>query len=223
MKKRVLVVSVHPDDETLGCGGTLLKHRDNGDELSWLIVTKASSKLGFSEEFLVEREIQVKKVSEKFKFENVYKLGYYTTKLHTMDFSELILNISNVINDIRPQIIYINNKSDIHTDHQVVAKAMMSCTKSFRYPFIERILMYECISETEMAPPFIENIFIPNVYSDISDFIEKKLEIMSIYKSEVQESPLPRSLDNIKALARYRGASCGEKYAEAFMIVREKF
>ncbi len=84
--------------------------------------------------------------------------------------------------------------------------------------------MYECISETEIAPPFPENIFLPNVYSDISDYIDKKLEIMTIYESEVQNPPMPRSLENIKALARFRGgASCGVDYAEAFMLVRERF
>lgn len=83
--------------------------------------------------------------------------------------------------------------------------------------------MYECISETEMAPGFPENIFIPNVYSDITDYINEKIEIMKIYESELQIPPLPRSLDNIASLARFRGASCGVEYAEAFMLVRERF
>ena len=121
-----------------------------------------------------------------------------------MDISDLIKNISNIITHIRPEIIYMNNRGDIHTDHQVAAKAIMSCVKSFRYPFIKRILMYECISETEMAPGFPENIFIPNVYSDITDYINEKIEIMKIYESELQIPPLPRSLDNIASLARFR-------------------
>jgi len=220
--KKVLVVAVHPDDETLGCGGTLLKHKNNGDEVSWLIVTEGSKELGFSDEFLNKRELQIKEVRKRYAFKNVYELGYLTTRLHTIDFSELIGSISEVINKVKPDIIYMNNRSDIHTDHQVIAKAMMSCTKSFRYPFIKKVLMYECISETEIAPNLPENIFIPNVYSEINEVIDEKLEIMDIYESEVQESPMPRSLDNIKALARYRGATCGEHYAEAFMLVREK-
>lgn len=220
---KVLVVSVHPDDETLGCGGTLLKHIENNDETYWMIITKADVFIGFSEEFIKERKNQIDIVSKMYNFKKVFNLGFLTTKLHLLDFNELISSISLVINDVKPDIVYMNNRSDIHTDHQVAAKAIISCTKSFRYPFIKKILMYECISETEMAPPFMENIFVPNVYSDISKYIDKKLEIMKVYTSEVQKAPLPRSIENIKALATYRGASCGCNYAEAFMLVREKF
>ena len=83
--------------------------------------------------------------------------------------------------------------------------------------------MYECLSETEVMPPLPEYIFIPNVYSDISNFMDKKIEIMKIYESELQESPLPRSVEVIKALAQFRGASVGVKYAEAFMLLRDIF
>ena len=177
---KVLVISVHPDDETLGCGGTILKHKKNGDELYWLIITKADEKLGFSREFIDKRKSEIKNVAQRYGFINIFELGYLTTKLHLVDISDLIKNISNIITHIRPEIIYMNNRGDIHTDHQVAAKAIMSCVKSFRYPFIKRILMYECISETEMAPGFPENIFIPNVYSDITDYINEKIEIMKI-------------------------------------------
>ncbi len=220
---KILVISVHPDDETLGCGGTILKHKDNGDEIYWLILTKADKSVEFTEEFVAKRKMEIKIVSNQYGFKQTINLGFITTKLHQVDFNNLIDIISATIKDIKPQIIYMNNRSDIHTDHQVAAKAILSCTKSFRYPFIEKILMYECISETEMAAPLPENMFIPNVYSDISNYIEKKMDIMKIYKSEVQNPPMPRSLENIRALARYRGASCGVDYAEAFMLVRERF
>lgn len=220
---KVLVISVHPDDETLGCGGTILKHKDNNDEIYWLILTRPDRVIGFSEEFIMRRETEIETVSKKYGFNKVFKLDFFTTKMHEIDFSILIDNISKVINEIQPQVIYMNNRTDIHTDHQIAAKAILSCTKSFRYPFIKKILMYECISETEMAPPFPENIFIPNVYSDISNYIDKKIEIMKIYESEIQNPPLPRSEKNIRALARFRGASCGVDYAEAFMLVRERF
>lgn len=219
----VLVISVHPDDETLGCGGTILKHTKTGDEVYWMILTKAHESLGFSGDFLKKREKEMETISKKYGFKEVIQLKLLTTKLHVIDFSVLIEKISRVINRIKPEIIYMNNRSDVHSDHQVAARAIMSCTKSFRYPFIKKVLMYECISETEIAPALPENIFIPNVYSDITDYLDKKLEIMKIYESEVQEPPLPRSLDNIKSLARYRGASSGCNYAEAFMLVREVF
>lgn len=220
---KVMVISVHPDDETLGCGGTILKHSANGDEVYWLILTKAHESLGFDKEFLNNRENQIKEVSKRYGFKKVIQTEFLTTKLHTIDFSVFIERISEVINKIKPEAVYMNNRSDIHSDHQVAAKAIMSCTKSFRYPFIKRILMYECISETEISPALPENIFIPNVYSDITDYIDNKIEIMKIYESEIQEPPMPRSLDNIRSLARFRGASSGCNYAEAFMLIREVF
>jgi LmbE family N-acetylglucosaminyl deacetylase len=220
---KVLVISVHPDDETLGCGGTILKHKSKNDDIYWLILTEASAALGYSQEFLAKRAGQIKNISQEYQFTKTYNLGFPTTRLHTLDFSELITKISSVIQEVKPEIIYTVNRSDIHTDHQVAAKAIMSCTKSFRNPFIKRILMYECISETEMAPPLPENTFVAHVYSDISDFLERKIEIMKKYESELQEPPLPRSIDNIRALARFRGATVSVQYAEAFMLLRETF
>ena len=113
------------------------------------------------------------------------------------------------------------NHSDVHTDHQITFKAAYSCTKNFRYPFIKKILMYETLSETEFAPTLLENTFIPNVFMDITKYFEKKLKIFRIYKSEVMEEPLPRSLKVIEAFNKYRGSQIGEKYAEAFVLLKE--
>lgn len=220
---KVLVISVHPDDETLGCGGTILKHNAIGDEVFWLILTKVDYSVGFNQEFINKREVEIKQVAQLFGFEEAFHLDFITTKLHLFDFTSLIEKISEIIKKVRPEIIYMNNRSDIHTDHQIAAKAILSCTKSFRTPFIRRILMYECLSETEYAPPLAENIFAPNIFSDITNYLERKIEIMQIYQSEVHSPPLPRSIENIRALARFRGASCGVDYAEAFMLIKERF
>ena len=220
---RVLVVSVHPDDETLGCGGTLLKHQAQGDDIFWLIITDVVIELGYSQAFIEKRKDEIQEVSKEYGFQATFNLSFPTTKLHIIDFSELIEAISSVVNDIKPQTIYTVNRSDIHTDHQISAKAVISSTKSFRNPFIKRILMYECISETEVVPPLPENVFIPHIYSDISDFMGKKIEIMKIYESEIQDTPLPRSIDNIRALAKFRGSTVAVEYAEAFMIIKDMF
>lgn len=220
---KVLVVSVHPDDETLGCGGTLLKHKKQGDELFWLIVTDVTEKQGYTQEYIVKRKKQIEEVSKKYLFKKTSNFKFQSTKLHLVDFSEIIEQISSVVQEIQPEVIYTVNRSDIHTDHQIAARAVISSTKSFRNQCIKRILMYECVSETEMAPPFPENVFVPHVYSDISEFIEQKIEIMKLYESELQAPPFPRSVENIRALARYRGSSISVQYAESFMLCREIF
>lgn len=218
---KVLVICPHPDDETLGAGGMILKLREKNNSIYWLIITEMNEKLGFPKEKILSRQREIKKVTKMYGFGDVFKLKLPTTRLDTIPMADLVSKISDCIRKIRPEVIFMNNKSDIHTDHKITFQAVVSATKSFKANFIKRMLMYETISETDIAPPLIENTFLPNVFVNISDYIEEKLEIMSIYKSEIMKYPLSRSLDSIKALARFRGSQIGVEYAEAFMLMRE--
>ena len=217
--KKILFVSVHPDDETLGCGGTILKHKDIGDEIYWLIITNISEKEGWNPEKVAGRQREIAEVAKVYGFEKIFKLDFPTTKLDEVPMSELIGKISQVINEVEPHTIYMQNRSDVHTDHQISFKAVWSCTKNFRYPFIKRILMYETLSETEYAPALMENVFTPNVFVDISVYFEKKIEIMKIFETEIMEEYLPRSISSIETIARFRGSRINVKYAEAFSIL----
>ena len=217
--KKVIVISAHPDDEILGAGGTLIRHRDNGDEIHWLIATNVFESQGFSEERIRSRQHEIYEVASKLKM-HVHKLEYPTMGLSSRDLLTMVPKISKIFNAIEPEIIYIMNRSDAHSDHRILFDAVMACTKSFRYPSLREILMYECISETEFAPALPENVFLPNCYIDISETLNQKIELMRIYKSELGEHPFPRSDRNIKALATYRGASCGVEYAESFQLIK---
>lgn len=216
----VTIISAHPDDEVLGAGGTILKHKKKDDHIFWIIVTNIFEENGFSKERVKSRQIEIDQVAEKLGIKSVIKLNYPTMSLTSETLLTLIPKISTIFQDIKPEIIYTLNRSDAHSDHRVISEAVMACTKSFRYPFIKKVLMYECISETEFAPAFPEKIFIPSYFVDISDFIDEKLEIMKIYESELGDHPFPRSIENIKALAHFRGASVGVQYAEAFQLVK---
>ena len=114
------------------------------------------------------------------------------------------------------------NHTDVHSDHRVAFDAVYSCTKSFRKPFVEQILMIEALSETEFALATQATSFVPNVYVDITPYIEKKLEIMSMYEGELMKEPYPRSLSSVRALARVRGSRAGVMYAEAFQLLYER-
>ena len=218
---KILAISPHPDDETLGCGGTILKDKDMGDKIYWLIITNIDMKNGWDKDIIEKRQKEIETVAEMYGFEKTFKLDYPTAKLDTIPIQEIIESISKVIFEIKPEIIYLPNRSDVHTDHQITFKATYSCTKNFRYPFIKKILMYETLSETEFAPALPENTLIPNVFVDITNYFEKKIEIFKIYKSELMKEPLPRSLEVVEALAKYRGSRIGEKYAEAFVLLKE--
>lgn len=221
MRDKILVIAPHPDDETLGCGGTLLKYKARGAEVSWVIVTNIAQVRGWEAKRVEERQKEIDKVSKLYGFDSVFKLDFPTTELDATPINRIITALSKVILKIKPNIVYLPNKNDIHTDHQVTFTAGMSCTKNFRVPFINKILMYECLSETEFAPALEESAFVPNIFVDISNLIARKIEIMKVYGSEIKEHPWPRSIENIKALATFRGAACSFRYAESFMLLKE--
>jgi len=217
---KIVVISAHPDDEVIGCGGTLLKHKANGDELYWIIITNVFENQGFSKDLIHGRQQEIEKIKNLMGFSTVHKLDYPTMGLDSSSINTMIPKISTLFNEIKPEVLYVMNRSDAHSDHRLTFDAVMACTKSFRYPFIKKVLMYECISETEFAPALPEKVFQPNYFVDVTKCFDKKLEMMKVYKSELSEHPFPRSLRNIEALATFRGASVGVDYAEAFQLIK---
>lgn len=218
--RNIMVVSAHPDDEILGCGGTLIKHRELGDKIDWLITTNISEGQGFSKDRVESRQDEILAVEQRLKVNKTFKLDYPTMCLSDESLLTMIPKISEIFNKSQPEVIYILNRSDAHSDHLITFKAVMACTKSFRYPFVKQVFMYECISETEFGAALPENHFLPTYFVDISPYLKEKIDIMSIYESEIDEHPFPRSNKNIEALATFRGATAGVKYAEAFQILK---
>lgn len=217
---RVLVIAPHPDDETLGCGGTLLKHIAAGDSVSWVVVTKAHEPR-WSAEVIERREKQIEQVSAAYGFANRFRLTFPAARLDTVPLEDLLAAINKIVAEVKPDWIYTVHARDIHSDHRVVFDATISAVKSFNNNGVSRLLSYETISSTDAMPPAPATVFLPNVYCDITPFLERKLEIMSLYEGEVHPYPLPRALESIRALARFRGATVAAEYAEAFMLLRE--
>ena len=218
---KVLFIAPHPDDETLSCAGTILRHRRDGDEIHWLIMTTISESAGYTAERVISREKEIAKVSKAYSFDEVHRMKYIATTLDTIPRVTLIDEISKIIHRIKPQIIYLPYRGDIHSDHQVVFDTVASCTKSFRYPSIRRVRVYETLSETEFGIRTDDMGFRPNLWIDISDFIDKKIEIMRLYKNEINEHPFPRSERNMRSLATLRGATVSCEAAEAFMQLKD--
>lgn len=221
MNQKALVVAIHPDDETLGCGGTLLKHKANGDEIHWMICTEIKEEGGFSCEVIESRNVEIEKVSNMYQFDSVHRLDFLTMQIDQYSVSELVGKVSTIINKVQPTILYLPFKSDVHSDHRIMFEAVFSCTKSFRYPSIKKIYMMETLSETEFALSTKEDSFVPNVFIDVTEHFARKQEIMSVFESEMGEHPFPRSFRNLEALATLRGATAGCEYAESFMLLKE--
>ncbi len=218
---KTLVVAPHPDDEVLGVGGTLLRRKGEGVETAWLVVTGISAEFGWTPEQVQSRKIEIEKNTETFGFESVFELGFPTTKLDTIPMGELISKISDCFNFFQPEEIFVPHPSDVHTDHRIVFDAVASCTKWFRYSFIQRILAYETLSETDFSLG-VAKPFNPNFFIDITPHLKNKIDAMSVYTSELGSFPFPRSNEAIRAQATLRGAQSGFVAAEAFELLRER-
>ena len=209
--KNVLIVAVHPDDETIGCGGTIFHHKEKGDNVSCLFITEGNE--------FQKKTIAV--LNDFYGFDKVYSLNLPEIILDDMSLSTIIPLISNVFKESNANIIYLPNRSDPHSDHRKTFDACQACIKSFRYPSIKKIMMLDVISETDFAPALPENIFIPHVFVDITKHMEKKIEALKIFESELFDAPFTRSIDTMRAYNRYRGSQINAMYAECFMLLKE--
>ena len=214
---KILIIAPHPDDEVLGCGGTIAKHTKEGDEVYLCIVTKGYTP-DWSEEFIKNRPKEIEKANKILGIKKTYFLDYPTVKLDTIPQKELNEAISKVVNEVKPDILYIPHKGDLNKDHRLVFESSLVATRPANHK-VKKILSYETLSESEWGQPI--EVFISNVYVDISETFGKKIEAMKAYGSELKQYPHPRSLGIIEALAKKRGSEVGVKFAEAFMLIRE--
>ena len=219
----VLVISAHPDDETLGCGGTLLKHRAAGDAVFWIIATVCHEPQ-WSAETIARKAVEVDRVAAAYGA-RMFKLGFPNARLDTVAIGELMKPIETVVDDVNPEVVYVLHGGDIHTDHHALFTAAMSVLKPFymKRRGIRRVLGYETLSSTDAAPARGDRMFLPNVFSDITPYLEAKLDVMRLYETEIHAEPMPRSPSAIRALARVHGATINTEYAEAFSLIRELF
>ena len=221
MSPRIIVIAPHPDDETLGVGGTLLRRKAEGATIAWLIVTTISKESGWSLEKVKQRADEIERISLLYDFDEVYALNFQTTQLDTIPMRDIVAAVSGVFKSFKPDEVFVPHPSDVHTDHRVVFNAVSACTKWFRYPSVKRVLAYETLSETDFGLG-TDQAFRPNVFVDVTEFFGKKIKAMDIYASEVGDFPFPRSHEAIRALATLRGAASGFKAAEAFELLRER-
>ena len=217
----VLAISAHPDDETLGCGGTLLKHREDGDSIFWIIATVCHEPQ-WSAELIRRKACEVEKVARAYNAQ-FFKFGLPNARLDTIPIGDLMKPIEQVVEQVRPEVVYLLHAGDIHTDHFALSTAAMSVLKPFymRKRGVRRVLGFETLSSTDAAPQRGDRMFMPNVFSDITPYMDRKIDVMRLYESEIHAEPMPRSPSAIRALARLRGATIATDYAEAFTLIRE--
>jgi len=215
----VLVVAAHPDDEVLGCGGTIAKHVANGDEVHAVFMTNG---VGSRNEDLdtAHRRKLAEQVSSKIL--GVESAGYYDFPDNQMDSVPLLdvtKSVECVVGALKPDIIYTHHVGDLNIDHQITHKAVVTACRPQPDFCVKEIYAFEVLSSTEWQTPGLMP-FIPNVFVDITDFIGIKNKALVAYIDEMRQPPHSRSIDTSIKLSEVRGSSVGVRHAEAFSLVR---
>ncbi len=217
----ILVIAPHPDDETLGCGGTLLRHKADGDAIHWLIVTDMENGTGLPKSRIEARNKEITAVTEAFGFASVTRLGLPPSGLDAVPLADIIGKMGKAFESIGPEVIYVPFPGDVHTDHRRVFDAASACSKWFRHPSVRKVIACEIPSETDFGIDPSRRPFRPNLFVDISAHLDEKIRIMETYDGEMGDFPFPRSEPAIRALATLRGSQAGCAAAEAFMVLKE--
>ena len=220
-KKIILCVVAHPDDEALGIGGTLIKHKKNKDNVYIVILSKGESAKKYKKDKNLRRLDNANKWSQ-IAGVNLFKVfNYPDQKLDTVSQLKIVKNLEKIIEILKPDIVYIHHMFDINKDHQIAAEASLVALRPIAYHKIKpEIRSFETPSSTDQTPNSLYQIFKPNLYVDIQDVWKDKILALSAYSKELRAFPHPRSVKSMEALAIKRGSEAGLKKAEAFYIVR---
>ena len=220
MKKRILIISPHPDDETLGVGGTIAKLIDQGNDVKVLTVSGHLPPLYKKSDY----ELTISEAMEAYKIlglKNYKFLEIPSTMIGDMPVHKLNSQIGKVVEDFRPQIVFCPFP-DRHIDHRLIFESAMVATRPIKYgKEIELVAAYETLSETHWNAPYIEPNFNHNLVIDISEYLTLKVDALKCFKSQITIEEGPRSLKAVESLAQFRGSQAGFSYGEAFYVIRQ--
>jgi N-acetylglucosamine malate deacetylase 1 len=205
----ILVVAAHPDDEVLGCGATIARHAENGDEVSVLIFGQGGAgRPAGAPKKLADAAVQAAKI---LGVKRLKALAYPDQLLETYPILDLIRAIETFAVDIRPEVVYTHWSADMNRDHRVVHEACVIAFRTLPGSSVKKLLFFEV--------PDTQGAFVPDYFVPVEN-MKKKLEAIEEYESEMRPWPHPRSVDGIEVLAAIRGALCGHQAAEAFQVGR---
>lgn len=217
-KNKVAVIVAHPDDELLGVGGTLCRHKDEGDEISILIFANGEDSRGSLVSNPDKRLSQAQKVAKSLKAELiVYNLP--DNAFDTVSLLSVAKKVEEFIEKIKPNIIYTHHGGDLNIDHRIIHDAVITASRPIAPNQTPNIYSFETLSSTEWQT-IGEMNFHPNYFVDVSKFLKEKVRLLSVYRDELRDFPHPRSIEGVEILAKYRGMQSGLKAAEAFQIER---
>jgi len=223
MKDKVLVVAAHPDDEVLGCGGTVARLTNDGCEVYTLILgTGIAARYGQADSQNIKSEIEKLKkrahaANEIIGVKEVFLHNFPDNRFDTVALLDLVKVIEQVKDSIKPDIVFTHCAGDLNIDHQITYKAVLTATRPLPAETVREIYSFEVLSSTEWNYPLS---FAPDTFFNISETMDLKQKALKCYKSEIREFPHPRSLQAVESSAKAWGIKVGLKYVEAFKSVR---
>ncbi len=217
---RVLVVAAHPDDELLGLGATVARHVEAGDEVTAVIVSEgATSRYAEGADRALRDAAHA--AAAVLGVRDLRFLGMEDQRLDALPLLEVIRPVERICAELRPDVVYAHHWGDLNRDHRIVSEATMVACRPVGGAYPRRLLCFETPSSTEWSSPEPSLQFVPTAFVDATTTIEKKLEAMACYATEVRPAPHPRALSSLRSRAQYWGQIVGKSYAEAFVLVRE--
>ncbi|MDB5524079.1 MAG: hypothetical protein JWM58_1842 [Rhizobium sp.] len=219
MYGRTLVIAPHPDDEVLGAGGTIARLAGAGNEVYIAVVTEGKPPV-YSREAVSRVQDEAREAHKILGVKETFWLGLPAASLTETPHSELNAALLTLVSKLRPKTLLVPFVGDIHVDHQLIFTSALVASRPHHEGYPELILAYETLSETNWNAPYLTPHFMPNVFVDITTEIDRKLEAMKCFSSQLREAPHERSIATLKALATLRGATVLRSAAEAFVLVR---
>lgn len=221
--KKILIVAAHPDDEVLGCFGTVARLIQEGYEAYTLILGEGKTSRDDKRQienkkdeiFILNNEI--KNANNVIGIKKVFVENFPDNRFDSVDLLDIIKVIAKIKDEVKPDIIFTHYEHDLNIDHQITYKAVITATRPMQDECVKEIYSFEVLSSTEWNCPIS---FSPDVYYDIGDTLDLKIKAMEEYISELCEYPHPRSLEGINLNAKYLGLRIGKKAVEAFECVR---
>ena len=215
---KVLIIAAHPDDEVLGCGGTIANHTAKGDTVHVLFMTNGlGSRVESSSEDVLNRQSMAYQSADILGVKSLTFLDFPDNSMDSIPLLNVVKKIEEEVNNFQPEIIYTHHIGDLNIDHQVTHKAVMTACRPQPNFCVKEIYCFEVLSSTEWT---IDNLFSPNCFVDILGTFELKMTAMKMYGAELRPYPHARSIESVKVLAQYRGLSVGIELAESFIIKR---
>ena len=219
---KILIIVAHSDDETIGMGGTIKKHVNNGDEVSVISMTNGvGARLNNKNKNIQNRLIESQKASEILGFNWLKRFDFPDNEMDKCSSLEITKAIEEIKFKLNPEIVYFHNGGDLNIDHRIVSSSVLTAFRPQPNESCKELRVFEIPSSTDFGHENITGRFIPNLYIDISDNWLTKLNALKAYKTEMRDYPHSRSLESIENLAKVRGSQVGIKMAEAFQVIRK--